>query len=173
MKNLAIVLLFCVSAFSAVYCSPVGAPQAACETLAPFHGGEPQNVTAPFEIELPERSIRPGEKAYLITLKPDSPSGTFKGFIIQARAPYDTGYYRTLGRFGPFGPDDDVQFIECQRAADTVTHTNRQDKNQVQFIWYAPSPGIGDVVFTGSIVESYSVYYTNLESDRFTYGNVE
>ncbi|XP_069957158.1 ferric-chelate reductase 1 [Cherax quadricarinatus] len=77
----------------------------------------------------------------------------FKGFFIQGR---DAHTNEWIGEFDK--SDDTESHPECS----AVTHGNPRPKSRVILTWRAPLDRSGTVTFTGTILNSYSVYWSDL-----------
>lgn len=157
---------------AATHAFPGGAPSIACETLIPLHGVEPLNETSPYVIDASRTPIAPGSRSYAITIKSVVSSTPLAGYILQARNPANISSYITYGSFEPIGPfDEDKQAVTCLNPNDTSTHTNRNPKGQLILKWVAPSSGSGQVIFVGTVVQSYTRIFANLTSAIISYGS--
>lgn len=128
------------------YATPEGAPNEACETLLPLHNDSlPRQGNPPFEIAVIPEVVN---RSWLVTVRGVTSSFPFKGIILQARSADDPRRYQTFGSFSKPDPGNtDIQVITCQNLADTVTHTDNYDKNQIQVRWTKPSTGTGSILF--------------------------
>uniref|UniRef100_A0AAV2KMN9 Reelin domain-containing protein n=1 Tax=Knipowitschia caucasica TaxID=637954 RepID=A0AAV2KMN9_KNICA len=54
--------------------------------------------------------------------------------------------------------------VRCFSDEDTVTHSDKQPKRNLSFVWRAPDRSIGDVRFYLTVVQSYFVYWTGISS---------
>ncbi|KAK7909981.1 hypothetical protein WMY93_014665 [Mugilogobius chulae] len=54
--------------------------------------------------------------------------------------------------------------IRCVSDDDTVTHSDKQLKRNLSFVWRAPDRPMGDVRFFITVVQSYFVYWTGIPS---------
>lgn len=83
-----------------------GAPDAACTTMIPNHGGQsPQTSQPPFQLTPGGVSVDGGTKM-TVTLSTVSPTGGFKGFLLQAR---DANTDQPLGTF----VSDKFKYLTC------------------------------------------------------------
>lgn len=169
MKLIIVLSLVCFYV-SQLTAAPGGAPIEACETLLPQHNGtQPQNGTSPYRIEVGDPII-PGGRSYYVTISGISPSETLLGFIIQAR-PSNSSVYQTVGSFDRVAPTEtSAQFLDCQSANDTATHTDRNPKSQVQVKWTAPALGNGTVIFRSTVVANFTTIWANLTSSVLQWG---
>lgn len=128
--------------FTLIEASPGGAPTAACETLTPRHGADPQTSAAPYIINVSANKIEKGGSLEVNIFS--DPSGiVFKGFILQARS--DPHAYNLIGQFST---NDQARTIKCMNDDDTVTHTSNQDKPALSFTWTSSEDFEGTIYFT-------------------------
>ncbi|XP_063869238.1 putative defense protein 1 [Scylla paramamosain] len=77
----------------------------------------------------------------------------FKGFFVQAR---DAKTKEWIGSFQ--GNADLESYPECA----AVTHKSRRPKSEVVLAWQAPAHGRGEVFFTGTVLENYANYWSDM-----------
>uniref|UniRef100_A0A3B3IKD6 Reelin domain-containing protein n=1 Tax=Oryzias latipes TaxID=8090 RepID=A0A3B3IKD6_ORYLA len=87
-------------------------------------------------------------------------SRDFMGFLLQARS-----------RLGPILvggcwilTPPSTHTLHCMSDGDTVTHSDKQLKRNLSFVWRAPDAPMGDVRFHITVVQSYFVYWAGIES---------
>lgn len=134
MKNFFLICAF-IATVQHVIALPGGAPTAACFTLTPLHGFEPQTSPAPVTIEISNTAIRPGDTTTVRLVA--NGSFTFRGFIVQAR-----NIVAPSSPIGTMIAGDLSQAIDCTGFT-TVTHINNLDKTAVEFQWTAPPMNAG------------------------------
>ncbi|NXJ81856.1 RELD1 protein, partial [Trogon melanurus] len=83
----------------------------------------------------------------------------FMGFLLQARKVSND---EIAGTFVFIPPGS--KLLTCFEDGDTVTHTDKSLKRNLSFVWKAPDQPIGDIKFFISVVQSYFVYWTKIES---------
>ncbi|XP_040929086.1 uncharacterized protein LOC114843610 [Betta splendens] len=54
--------------------------------------------------------------------------------------------------------------LRCLSDADTLTHSDKQLKRNLSFVWRAPDAPVGDIRFYITVVQSYFVYWAGVES---------
>ncbi|XP_049275411.1 putative defense protein [Rhipicephalus sanguineus] len=113
-----------------------GAPQGACNNMVPGHGRLSETPADSFSLttqKQPDQSVK-------VTL-----TGTFKGFLIQARKADDVDTM-VPGKFVVEGNSSHT--VECGgEEATALTHTDGEVKSQVTTTWMPPSNWEGQVVF--------------------------
>ncbi|XP_078450074.1 uncharacterized protein LOC144718575 [Lampetra planeri] len=138
--------------------------------------------TAAARIVLGKARYRPGEHVPVIIRS----SRDFMGFLLQARSvptprvsgDSGPGDVRLVGTFThrPAGthllrcpawgqPPGDAGQPQLPQGGASVTHTDKSLKRNLSFVWRAPVDGAhGDVRFMASIVQSYFVFWSDVES---------
>ncbi|KAK2899660.1 hypothetical protein Q8A73_012789 [Channa argus] len=154
-----------------------GANRASCREMIPGHiQAHPQNPQhSQFSLQTSASSYLPGQ---LITVTVRS-SRDFMGFLLQARSMEGnvgrarTGVGARLGssRAGPVLVGGSWTFIppgthtlRCLLEGDTLTHSDKQLKRNLSFVWRAPDVPMGDIRFYITVVQSYFVYWAGIES---------
>lgn len=94
-----VVLSLALVAVSEAY--PGGAPASVCESLAPEHGAPIQETEFPYTLITTKKGNQ-----ILITLKPNSTSDSFKGFILQVRN-------NKNAPIGSFNTTQDTKTLDC------------------------------------------------------------
>uniref|UniRef100_A0A3Q4GA08 Reeler domain containing 1 n=1 Tax=Neolamprologus brichardi TaxID=32507 RepID=A0A3Q4GA08_NEOBR len=112
-----------------------GASHASCQEMIPSHIRAHSQDSQHRQV-----TIRTSASSYLpgqfITVMVRS-SRDFMGFLLQARRSY---------------------------GGDTVTHSDKQLKRNLSFVWRAPDSPVGDIRFYITVVQSYFVYWAGIES---------
>ncbi|XP_063324777.1 reelin domain-containing protein 1-like [Pelmatolapia mariae] len=134
-----------------------GASHASCQEMIPghirAHSQDPQHrhVT----IRTSASSYLPGQ---FITVMVRS-SRDFMGFLLQSgrRGPVLVGGSWILTPPG-------THTLCCLSEGDTVTHSDKQLKRNLSFVWRAPDSPVGDIRFYITVVQSYFVYWAGIES---------
>uniref|UniRef100_A0A3P9LFD9 Reelin domain-containing protein n=1 Tax=Oryzias latipes TaxID=8090 RepID=A0A3P9LFD9_ORYLA len=103
-------------------------------------------------------------------------SRDFMGFLLQARsvgasAKVVGGASIRSKRLGPILvggcwilTPPSTHTLHCMSDGDTVTHSDKQLKRNLSFVWRAPDAPMGDVRFHITVVQSYFVYWAGIES---------
>jgi len=141
------------------HCHPKGAPTSVCHDLTPKHmlAGK-QSSPSPFT--LTTHAINASHIHFTIE---GSDEHSFRGFIIQARRV--NASHEAIGKF--VADDEDAHTINCfSQAENTITHSNRKDKKKVSATWVVPKSlePETEIVFVGTIVKTYSEFWTDLSS---------
>ncbi|XP_042073452.1 reelin domain-containing protein 1-like [Haplochromis burtoni] len=86
-------------------------------------------------------------------------SRDFMGFLLQSRrqGPLLVGGSWILTPPG-------THTLCCLSEGDTVTHSDKQLKRNLSFVWRAPDSPVGDIRFYITVVQSYFVYWAGIES---------
>ncbi|XP_029474104.1 putative ferric-chelate reductase 1 [Rhinatrema bivittatum] len=137
---------------------PNGKIMDACDSMLPKHGNSaPQPTQAPYSIALSVSSYNAGDNVK-VTLQANS-GYTFKGFLLQTRTLRDD---KVAGTFKII--DANSQGLPCSGTKDSsVSHIADGAKTLVNAIWVAP-PGLGPVKFRTTFLQSYSTFWTQVES---------
>ncbi|KAL0970598.1 hypothetical protein UPYG_G00244200 [Umbra pygmaea] len=94
----------------------------------------------------------------------------FMGFLLQARS---LGVFRGVarGRGGSASvagtwtlTPPGTHTLRCHNDHDSLTHSDKQLKRNLSFVWKAPDTAIGDLRFYITVVQSYFVYWARVES---------
>ncbi|XP_022257285.1 uncharacterized protein LOC111089310 [Limulus polyphemus] len=156
-----ILLAFCAIIF-ATCAFPQGAPVESCDSMLPRHElikPSPSEKSPYYFIASSRRysySTRPG-----ITV--EITGAPFKGFIVIAVDPH------TNKRIGSWKKVKGTDLLPCS----AVTHVDPYPKRHVTLLWEPPTEKEeGDVIFVGTIVQSYSVYYTSQVAAVYDDGDV-
>lgn len=124
-----------------------GAPQGACNNMVPGHGRVSETPADSFSLTVQKQS----DQSVKVTL-----TGTFKGFLIQARKADDVDTM-VPGKFVVEGNSSHT--VECGgEEATALTHTDGEVKSQVTTTWLPPSNWEGQVVFRATAVLDYDNY---------------
>lgn len=141
---LALTLLL-LAAGKTTWASPGGAPSIACEVLAPSHQeNQPQTGPLPYRIILGANKIESGQPVE-VKIEGIEEGELFRGLIFQARSDPEVPQ-SVVGSFSV--TQEQIKAVECVRENDTVTHTSREDKTTVTFIWQSPIDFQGTVIFS-------------------------
>ncbi|KAK7493237.1 hypothetical protein BaRGS_00015574, partial [Batillaria attramentaria] len=139
-----------------------GAPFSTCLTMFPKHGPtERQTGVTPFLISLSPTTYRPGT---IVTVELTSTDGRpFRG--LQVKATRSTGNTESvLGTFVQ-APANKTKTFTCEGGyKNMVTHSNMDDVRTVTLSWKAPDNNVGDIVFTATFVENFTVFWTGITS---------
>ncbi|KAM7376957.1 hypothetical protein PAMA_013643 [Pampus argenteus] len=151
-----------------------GANHASCQDMTPGHiRAQPQDLhRSHVTLHTSASLYMPGQ---LITVTVRS-SRDFMGFLLQARsveAARETGMgarVRSI-RVGPvlmggswtLTPPG-THTLHCLSEGDTLTHSDKQLKRNLSFVWRAPDTPMGDIRFYITVVQSYFVYWAGIES---------
>ncbi|XP_040216118.1 putative ferric-chelate reductase 1 isoform X2 [Rana temporaria] len=139
-----------------------GLVTAACSSMMPQHGASAQTSSSPYILTLSKTTYSPGEKI-TATLTSSSGSTQFKGFLIQARSASDTTPW------GSFQVTSDAQTLTCTTAADSVSHASSSRKTSLQVTWIAPTSTTANIQIRATVVQTESVFWTNVNSPTLSY----
>ncbi|XP_039997512.1 reelin domain-containing protein 1 [Xiphias gladius] len=166
-----------------------GASHASCQEMIPGHiRAQPQDPQhSHVTLRASASSYLPGQ---LVTVTVRS-SRDFMGFLLQARgvegarggagagAGAGVGFRARAGvaaeaRSARVGPGlvggswtltpPGSHTLRCLSEGDTLTHSDKQPKRNLSFVWRAPDAPMGDVRFYITVVQSYFVYWAGIES---------
>ncbi|XP_071315001.1 uncharacterized protein [Trachinotus anak] len=137
-----------------------GASHTSCRDMIPGHiRAQPQDpqhnhVT----LRTSASSYLPGQ---LVTVTVRS-SRDFMGFLLQARSSTRVGPVLVGGSWTLIPPG--THTLRCLSEGDTLTHSDKQLKRNLSFVWRAPDAPMGDIRFYITVVQSYFVYWAGIES---------
>uniref|UniRef100_A0A2P2I8J2 Ferric-chelate reductase 1 homolog n=3 Tax=Hirondellea gigas TaxID=1518452 RepID=A0A2P2I8J2_9CRUS len=139
-----------------------GAPDSACTSMKPSHGSNaPQSSNPPFQITPGDVSVDGGKKV-TVTLATATPTGSFKGFFLQAR---DSNTSQPIGTF----VTDQYKYLTCLPGFNNVvTHPNPVLKVSVVLEWAAPANYDGEVAFRATVVQDYDNFWIGITSEKVT-----
>ncbi|KAG7461380.1 hypothetical protein JOB18_003431 [Solea senegalensis] len=161
-----------------------GASHTSCQEMIPRHiRAHPQDPPHSYvTLRASASSYLPGQ---FITVTVRS-SRDFMGFLLQARSVGRAGAgveVRARGevgvrggsrssRIGPvlvggswtFTPPG-THTLHCLSEGDTLTHSDKQLKRNLSFVWRAPDVPMGDIQFYITVVQSYFVYWAGIKSE--------
>ncbi|XP_036967279.1 mucin-5AC-like [Acanthopagrus latus] len=160
-----------------------GASHASCQEMIPGHiraqplDPQKSHVT----LHTSASSYLPGQ---LVTVTVRS-SRDFMGFLLQARSAegaeggagdrvrartgFGAGVTSTMlgpvlvGGSWALSPPG-IHTLHCLSEGDTLTHSDKQLKRNLSFVWRAPDRPMGDIRFYITVVQSYFVYWAGIES---------
>ncbi|XP_054157961.1 putative defense protein 3 [Oppia nitens] len=142
-----------------VDCHPTGAPESVCDTLAPSHRVKAQTSPSPYIL-----AGNPNQGSIKLII--ESPQNTaFRGFAVQAHNANGSSN-EPIGRFQAEDPDN-THTINCYGHQDnTLTHSNRNDKQSVTAFWFPPEnlPKGTAIKFVGTVVKDVKTFWVNLSS---------
>ncbi|XP_074555308.1 uncharacterized protein reeld1 [Halichoeres trimaculatus] len=150
-----------------------GASKSSCQEMTPGHiRAQPQDPEqSHVTLRTSASSYLPGQ---LVTVTVRS-SRDFMGFLLQARSVEGTRTGAKTGvRSTSLGPvlvggswvltPPGTHILRCFTAGDTLTHSDKQLKRNLSFVWKAPDVPMGDVKFYVTVVQSYFVHWAGIES---------
>ncbi|KAG8555937.1 hypothetical protein GDO81_017867 [Engystomops pustulosus] len=153
-------LLICLGCLGIALGYPDGKISVACDSMLPSHGGNvAQTSVAPYIITVSNTSFIPGDKI-TVTIKSNSPSTTFEGFLLQARLFGGDGIAGTFTT-----TDSNAQILPCgAQARAAVSHNSKVSKTSITALWTA-SQEAGPVRFRATVLNSFSNFWIGVESD--------
>ncbi|XP_051914284.1 reelin domain-containing protein 1-like [Hippocampus zosterae] len=136
--------------------------------------------TQPQDLQQNHITIRTSVRSYLpgqlVTVTVRS-SRDFMGFLLQARSGDDSQVMAGIagGAGSPAeGPvlvrgswtlaPPGTHTLRCLSEGDTLTHSDKQLKRNLSFVWRAPDAPVGDIRFYVTVVQSYFVYWAGIKS---------
>uniref|UniRef100_A0A665T9L4 Reeler domain containing 1 n=1 Tax=Echeneis naucrates TaxID=173247 RepID=A0A665T9L4_ECHNA len=137
-----------------------GASTTSCQEMIPGHiQAQPQDLRhSHVTLRTSASSYLPGQ---LVTVTVRS-SRDFMGFLLQARSSTRVGM-GPVGGSWPLMPPG-THTLRCLSEGDTLTHSDKQLKRNLSFVWRAPDAPKGDIRFYITVVQSYFVYWAGIES---------
>ncbi|XP_076581706.1 reeler domain containing 1 [Chaetodon auriga] len=142
-----------------------GASHASCQEMIPGH------IRAqPLDPQHSHVTLRTSASSYLpgqlVTVMVRS-SRDFMGFLLQARTVEVIGSTRLgpvlVGGSWTLAPPG-THTLHCLSEGDTLTHSDKQLKRNLSFVWRAPDAPMGDIRFYITVVQSYFVYWAGIDS---------
>ncbi|XP_022069207.2 mucin-5AC-like [Acanthochromis polyacanthus] len=150
-----------------------GASPASCQGMTPVHiRAHPQDPQISYvSIRTSASTYLPGQ---LVTVTVRS-SRDFMGFLLQARSVEGTRRRADGGSGVRVGPPvlvggswtltpPGTHKLNCLSEGDAITHSDKQLKRNLSFVWRAPDVPTGDIRFYITVVQSYFVYWAGIES---------
>ncbi|XP_013421686.1 putative defense protein 3 [Lingula anatina] len=135
-----------------------GAPPSACDSMVPGHqGSKPQTIASPYTVSVQVSSYTPGQTVNVTVRGTED----FRGLLLQARK---AGTDEVVGTFQT--PPSKFKFRPCPDggANNGITHIDTSTKNNMTFMWTAPSTGVGNVQFYGTVLKEKPTYWVKLTS---------
>ncbi|KAK5650486.1 hypothetical protein RI129_001515 [Pyrocoelia pectoralis] len=134
---------------------PDGAPIDACVRTPvnqPNHSrAKPQPPESnPYQIVASDSHYGPGTQI-TVTIEGNE---NFKGFLIQAR---DVETNKWIGEWS------EISNTNVHPECSAITHADREEKQKAVLVWHAPKDSTGgEVYFTGTVLKSYKMFWSNL-----------
>ncbi|XP_048766039.2 putative ferric-chelate reductase 1 homolog isoform X2 [Ostrea edulis] len=140
------------------YGYPSGAPDSACNSMTPNHGVGPQNTSPPYVIKLSSSNFTAEENLTITITSGDNQNGTtFDGFLIEVF----TNLSDTI-RFS--GGEFTVPSNAHQTCSGGATHSDPKPKSSISLSWKPTSTFSGTVKFRATVVQTYTTFWENIES---------
>ncbi|KAG8555931.1 hypothetical protein GDO81_017865 [Engystomops pustulosus] len=146
-----------------LYAYPNGQVTDSCVTMTPSHGVPAQTSSPPYILSLDKNTYSAGDKIK-VTLGSSSGVTQFKGFLIQARSGSATV---PVGSF--VTSNSNSQTLTCTSAASSVSHTSSTGKTSIDVTWVAPMTNVTDIQIRATVVQTGSVFWTNVASAKIAY----
>ncbi|XP_055955451.1 putative ferric-chelate reductase 1 [Patella vulgata] len=163
MMEILLVLCFCLAVYlNKGTCYMTGAPFGTCLTMYPHHGSAVHQTTdTPFTITVDKATYLPDDE--LTVVIGSANDTTFKGLELKVHRLI--GNQEVLeGQFTQFNTTK-LQTQNCFGGdKNLITHTNNNTVTSLTIKWRAPSENIGDIQFTATVVESFSVFWFNVKA---------
>ncbi|KAK6484706.1 putative ferric-chelate reductase 1 [Huso huso] len=145
---------------------PNGLVTDSCINMTPLHGGaNAQTSAAPFSVTASKTTYSPGDQ---ITVTLQAKSGTFQGFLLQAR---QIGGGAAVGSFTITDPTN-TRGLNCNADNSAVSHMSSSDKSQIQATWNAPKSGTGNVEFRATFVKSKLIFWVQVKSSQVSFNTI-
>ncbi|XP_058887701.1 putative ferric-chelate reductase 1 isoform X2 [Acipenser ruthenus] len=145
---------------------PNGLVTDSCINMTPLHGGaNAQTSAAPFSVTASKTTYSPGDQ---ITVTLQAKSGTFRGFLLQAR---QIGGGAAVGSFTITDPTN-TRGLNCNADNSAVSHMSSSDKSQIQATWNAPKSGTGNVEFRATFVKSEFIFWVQVKSSQVSFNTI-
>ncbi|CAL8378430.1 unnamed protein product [Boreogadus saida] len=147
-----------------------GAGHASCQGMRPGHiRAQPQEQQHSHVIlRTSASSYLPGQ---LVTVTVRS-SRDFMGFLLQARGAGGPEGGSRLGMSGSWSlTPPGTHTLGCFSPGDSLTHSDKQLKRNLSFVWRAPDHPLGDIQFYITVVQSYFIYWAGIKSPVVHDGN--
>lgn len=144
-----------------------GPPSSACRTMMPSHRAQPSSDPSPYVVAFSRRS-QPSSQRYVdVTISSPDGVSTFKGFMLEAKKATGRNAGQVVGTFNN-PPRFSAMQLACNRRA--MSHSNRRVQNSITATWRAPRPATDQVLFTATVVQSFSSFWTNITSELLDLG---
>ncbi|XP_059891866.1 mucin-2-like [Gadus macrocephalus] len=99
-------------------------------------------------------------------------SRDFMGFLLQARGAGGPEGGSRLGMSGSWSlTPPGTHTLGCFSPGDSLTHSDKQLKRNLSFVWRAPDHPLGDIQFYITVVQSYFIYWAGIKSPVVHDGN--
>ncbi|XP_053350486.1 putative ferric-chelate reductase 1 [Clarias gariepinus] len=144
-------------------CYPNGQVSSSCDNLTPSHGSSAQTSAPPYTVTADTSSYKQGDT---ITVTLSVTSGSFKGFLLEAR---QVGGSSAVGSFSLVGSDS--QLLTCSGVSNSaVSQTSGSSKTQILSKWKAPTSGnLGNIEFRATFVRNGATFWVGVKSLQITY----
>lgn len=147
----------------------LGAPTSTCLTRYPkHHGASTQTGVSPFKISVNTTEYEAGD---VVEVTISGASKQFRGFELAAyREPIGGAECQPAEIVGRFHPLDDgkTKIFTCAAAnwsfMNLATHKNNDLVSSVTFNWTAPPYNAGNILFQATVVEDFSIFWTNVNT---------
>ncbi|XP_061396371.1 putative defense protein 3 [Musca vetustissima] len=136
---------------------PDGAPSDTCvkkRPNQPNHGqarSQPLDSN-PYNVVADSETYHPGQEVTVV-IYPHTKQELFRGFFIQAR---DADSNEWIGEW--LHSENTNTIPECS----AITHGDNRDKLAAKLIWKAPQNKRGRVYFTGTVLQSYGTFWSDI-----------
>lgn len=136
---------------------PSGAPESACITMTPSHGVPPQNTSSPYVIQFSSSNFSI-DSNFTVTITSKDGNTTFEGFLVEVFTEQSEPNQFKESEFKV--PEN--AHTTCNGGA---THSNADPKHIIELQWQPTTSFTGKVKFRATIVQSYTVFWKNVESE--------
>ncbi|CAL1543198.1 unnamed protein product [Lymnaea stagnalis] len=146
---------------------PNGAPEESCSDMIPLHHADednsntpllqPQTTTPYYTVLVSTTDVEPNGHV-TVTISADQ-SHDYEGFFLQARRANDT----SGTRYGTFTADSSNN-VTTRCSSQGITHSNNVERYNTSVVWMAPSTKVYNIQFKATVVNNYSIFFTNIHS---------
>ncbi|XP_046452898.1 putative defense protein Hdd11-like [Daphnia pulex] len=142
-----------------------GAPTAACISMIPGHGPDPQTGPSPFVTVVSDKMVSTNTPI-MMDLHPSNIQNPFKGYLVMA---FDTKNPSVA--IGTFKQSNNGKLIDCHSGLNNAaTHSDPSPKTSVKLEWTPPSDYSGQVIFRTTFVKERMTFWVKTESETVTIG---
>ncbi|XP_069139196.1 ferric-chelate reductase 1-like [Argopecten irradians] len=147
--------------FDTVECRSDGVSPFFCLSMFPVHDtATQQSSQSPFFIHVGEASFRPSQHINVTLTSYDE--RPFIGVIMNAQL---AGTDDIVGSFLVY-PDNRTKTGSCSgNSKNYITHSDNKPVTNIEVTWIAPGEDIGPITFRATFMESFNVFWINVETD--------
>ncbi|GFO36501.1 ferric-chelate reductase 1-like, partial [Plakobranchus ocellatus] len=163
--------IYMICFIGGVSCYSRGAPFSTCLTRYPKHSHTmTQSTDSPFTISFNPSSYKPNE-IITVTISDQIEGKPFLGFQTAGFRESDNPL-EIVGQFEKF-PKEKAKIFTCFGGLkNMVTHQNNEPVTNATFEWRAPPYNAGEIKFKATVVEDYTIFWTDVEANLPISGTV-